>query len=97
MYLESKFGAHSQREEKARELADKIISEMPQLDIKKPGKMECERFDMGLVFGNHTSWERMVIDPEGFCPAARSGEPGILHGYVKTRFPQSRRGSVCPG
>ena len=40
MYLESKFGAHSQREEKAREMADKIISEMPQLDIKKPGKME---------------------------------------------------------
>ena len=93
MYLESKFGAHSQREEKARELADKIISEMPQLDIKKPGKMECERFDMGLVFGNHTYGHR----PEGFCPAARSGEPGILHGYVKTRFPQSRRGSVCPG
>lgn len=67
MYLESKFGAHSQREEKARELADKIISEMPQLDIKKPGKMECERFDMGLVFGNHTSWERMVIDPKDFA------------------------------
>lgn len=67
MYLESKFGAHSQREEKARELTDKIISEMPQLDIKKPGKMECEQFDIGLAFGNHTSWERMVIDPKDFA------------------------------
>lgn len=66
-YLDSKFGLHSQQELKARELADKIISEMPELDIQRPGKAARDTFDMGLTFGTGSSWSRMFIDPKDFA------------------------------
>lgn len=66
-YLDSKFGLHSQQEMKARELADKIITDMPELNIKTPGKTERSSFDMGIVLGTGSSWSRAFIDPKDFA------------------------------
>lgn len=65
-YIEEKFGFHSQQELKARELADRIITEMPQLNIKTPSKFERDNFDFGLVIGTGSSWARSFIDPKDF-------------------------------
>ncbi len=66
-YLDSKFGLHSQQELKARELADKIITDMPELNIKTPGETERSSFDMGIVLGIGSSWSRAFIDPKDFA------------------------------
>lgn len=65
-YIDNKFGLHSRQELRARELAAKLKSEMPELNIKLPSKTAQSNFDFGLVLGTSSSWTRSFIDPKDF-------------------------------
>lgn len=83
-YIDKRFGLHSVEELKARELANRIIADMPQLDIKVPGKLERDNFDMGLLLGTGSSWARSFVDPKDFALQREAANLAFSMGMSKT-------------